>query len=248
MLSTTTLVRLFCVLLSFGAGLAHADTVEFPEDELATETVVPVFDKVRSVLNRTVDTTKKFEIGIGGGMALNEPFYNQYNIPMTATYHLTDIHAANVSFTYFMSGLNNYGRQLKNGEGLLQGSLESSFDASKAPAPAWMLLANYEFTAYYGKISLSKLAVMNLSLFGLAGAGILQTGGISNPAVDLGFGQNFYFTPKIAARFDFKLVMYNGPDATSQRLLTGAAAPSENSFAKDWFFKTYLSLGMVFVL
>lgn len=232
-----------CVFTLFLSLPVFAETVEFPDEELATETVVPVFEKVRSVLNRNVQTEKRFEFGGGMGMALNEPFYNPMNFSGTATYHLTDQHAFNVAATFFMSGLTEYGRQLKAGEGLTG----KVFDASKAPAPKWMVLGHYQFTAYYGKISFSRQTVMNLSLFGLAGIGVLQTGGLSNIALDLGFGQNFYFTPRLAARFDLKLLMYNGPDATSRELNT-TDNPSEDAFTKELQFKTYLSLGLVYLL
>ncbi len=232
-------------VLTFSSAAGFADTVEFPEDELATETVVPVFEKVRSVLNRNVETAKRFEFGAGVGLAMNEPFYNPLNFSINGTYHLTDQHAVNLAFNMFMSGMTQYGEQLKRGEGLAP---TQSFDASEAPAPKWMLLGNYQFTAYYGKISLSKQTVMNLSLFGLAGIGVIQTGGISNIALNVGFGQNFYLTKQLAARFDLKLLMYNGPDATSQDLDTGGTKPAETDFDKDWFFKTYLSLGLVYLL
>jgi outer membrane beta-barrel protein len=230
------------ILLS---GTAWSDTVEFPDDELATETVVPVFEKVRSVLNRNVQTEKRFELGGGLGMALNEPFYNPINFNGQLTYHMTDQHAINVNATFFMTGLNEYGKQLQRGEGL---QANTEFDASKAPIPKWMGFGNYQFTAYYGKLSLSKQAVMNLSLFGIAGLGVVQTGGISNIAMNAGFGQNFYFTPQLAARLDFRLLMYNGPDATSLPLEANDPAPSEDAFSKDWFFKTYVSLGLTYML
>ncbi len=233
-----------CFLALFATSLSHAETVEFPEDELATETVLPVFEKVRSVLSRTVDTTERFELGGGAGMALNEPFYNPVNFGANGTYHFTDQHAANISGTFFMSGLTQYGKQLRNGEGLTA----DQFDPNKAPAPKWMLLGNYQFTAYYGKISLSKQANMNLSLFGVAGGGVLMMGGIACPAIDVGFGQNFYMSKNAAVRFDLKLVMFNGPDATSLRLDNSTPAPDEGNFSKDWFFKTFMSLGLVFLL
>ena len=230
--------------LIFNASLAVADTVEFPEEELATETVVPVFDRARSVLNRTVDTTRRFELVAGLGIALNEPFFNPLNFNLNGTYYFTDLHAINLSATMFMAGLTTYSDQLKRGEGLVPGQ---TFDATLAPQPKMMILGNYQFTAYYGKISLSKQTVMNLSLFGLAGAGIVQTGGLSNPALDVGFGQNFFFTPNLAARFDLRLVMFNGPDPTSLNLATGGVAPPEGAFAKALFFKTYLSLGASYI-
>jgi outer membrane beta-barrel protein len=245
----STLALTTCLVLLASAGAA-ADTVEFPDEELATETVLPVFEKVRAVLNRNVQTEGRFEIGGGVGMALNEPFYNPTNFSATGTYHLTDQHAINVFASFFMSGLTQYGKQLQRGEGLANPAT-TNFDASQGPAPKWMLLGNYQFTAYYGKISLSKQAVMNLSLFGYAGLGIMQTGGMSNPALDVGFGQNFYFTPKLAARLDLRLVGYNGPDITSRSLNSRSGTfvkPADDDFEKDWFFKTFLNLGLVYLL
>ena len=237
--------RILLVALCFYAASGYAETVEFPDEELATETVVPVFEKNRSVLNRNVQLEKRLEFGGGMGMALNEPFYNPLNFSGNLTYHFTDQHAFNLAATFFMSGLTEYGEQLKRGEGLTVGK---EFDPSKAPAPKWMTLGNYQFTAYYGKISLSRQTVMNLTLFGLLGIGMVQTGGMSNVALDVGFGQNFYFTPQLAARFDLKLLMYNGPDATSKDLDTSLPTPSDDAFGKELTFRTYLSLGLVYLL
>lgn len=231
--------------LCFYSSLGKAETVEFPDEELATETVVPVFEKTRSVLNRNVELEKRFEFGGGVGMALNEPFYNPINFSGNLTYHFTDIHALNLAATFFMDGLTEYGEQLKRGEGLSAGK---EFDPSKGPAPKWMALGNYQFTAYYGKISLTRQTVMNLTLFGLAGIGVYQTGGVSNIALDVGFGQNFYFTKQLAARFDLKLLMFNGPDATTKDLDTSNPTPSDDAFGKELMFKTYLSLGLVYLL
>lgn len=236
---------IFLIALCLYGFNLQAETVEFPDEELATETVVPVFEKNRSVLNRNVQTEKRVEFGGGMGMALNEPFYNPLNFSGNLTYHVTDQHAVNLAATFFMSGLTEYGEQLKNGEGLDPGK---EFDPSKAPAPKWMALGNYQFTAYYGKISFSRQTVMNLTLFGLAGIGVVQTGGTSNVALNLGFGQNFYFTPRLAARFDLKLLMYNGPDATSKDLDTSNPTPADDAFGKDLIFRTYLSLGLVYLL
>lgn len=240
----------WCSLLALvlGSGLAFAETVEFPDEELATETVLPVFERSRSVLNRSVQTAQRFEVGADLGMSLSEPFYNPYNLGLMGTYHFTDQHAFNLVGTFFLSGLSQYGKQLQNGEGLTPPPANNSFDPSKAPAPKWMLLGNYQFTAYYGKISLSKQSVMNLTLFGTLGAGVIQMGGLSCPAVNVGFGQNFFFTKDLALRFDFRLVMYNGPDATSQQLLRTSSAPSETSFGKEIFFQNYFNLGVAYLM
>lgn len=223
---------------------SYAETVEFSVDELATETVLPRFEKTRVVLNRNIETAGHFELGGGLGLALNEPFYNPMQFHLSGTYHIDDLHGINLWGAFFSDGLSQYGEQLKRGEGL---SMGESFDASKAPVPSMMALANYQFNAYYGKISLSKQAVANLSLFGTAGLGVLQTGGITNFGANFGFGQNFYLSQNLALRVDLRFLIYHGPDATSQRLRV-TDRPAEDAFAKDWFVKTFANLGLVVLL
>ncbi len=232
---------LLALLLFFGAqnSFAATDKIEVPEDELATETVLPVFQKKNMVLNRHVTQEKKIELGLGAGMNLNEPFYNQMNGIVLGTYYFTNIHAVNIAATYYMQGLSNYGEQLKRGEGV------PVFDASKAPSPQYSVLVNYQYTAYYGKISLTKQSVMNLSLFGYIGAGAFSTSSKTVPALDIGLGQNFYFSPNWGMRFDLKMVAYKGPDATSQSLRT-QDNPSASSFNDRYFYNAYLNGSLIY--
>lgn len=221
-------------------GFAN-DKVEFPEEELATESVLPVFDTTRGVLNRNVTTEGRFELGGGVGLALNEPFYNPLNFNIQGSYHFNELHGVNLVAMFLMSGPSSYGEQLK--------SPPNNFDPSLAPAPSSILLANYQLTAFYGKISLTKKSVMNLSLFGTAGAGMVGLdSGTQLPAVSVGFGQKFYFNPRFALRFDFRFVGFQGPDATSQPLNPGSAKLSDGAFDDELFFNTYISGGAVFLL
>ena len=232
------------LFLSMQNSFADSDKIQVPEDELATETVLPVFQKTNMVLNRHVINDKHIELGVGGGMNLNEPYYNQLNALFQATYYFTNIHALNIVGTYYMQGLSTYGNQLKNGDGIAGGAA-NGFDASKAPAPQYSLFTNYQFTAYYGKISLTKQSVMNLSLFGFVGPGVFSLKSKTVPAVDIGIGQNFYFSPNWGMRFDLKVVAYKGPDATSVSLKP-ADNPQPGAFAERYFFNTYLNGSLIF--
>ena len=236
----SALVLFFLVQNSFAA----TEKIQVPEDELATETVLPVFQKKNAVLNRHVVNDHGFEFGLGAGMNLNEPYYNQLNTNMLATYYFTNVHALNLFGTYYMQGLSGYGQQLKNGDGIAGGAT-NGFDPSKAPSPQWSLFANYQYTAYYGKISLTKQTVMNLSLFGYAGAGAFAVTSKTLPALDVGLGQNFYFSPDWGVRFDLKMVMYKGPDATSQSLRP-VDNPPASSFTERFFFNTYLNGSLIY--
>jgi len=222
-----------------------ADTIEFPEEELATETVLPVFENAKGVLNRKIKTAGRFELGGGAGLALNEPFYNPINMNLQGTYHFNELHAVNIMAYFFMDGLSSYGEQLKNAE-----NLGDPFDASEAPVPGNLIIGSYQVQAFYGKISLTKKSVMNLALVGVLGAGMLgYDSGDSVPALNFGFGQKFYFNERIALRFDFRVLAYQGPDPTSLNLdPEDSFQPDPGAFDNEIFFNTYLTSSLVFLL
>jgi outer membrane beta-barrel protein len=221
---------------------AFAEDIEVPEEELARETTLPVFSKRRIVLNRNVVTTEKIEIGAGAGLQMNEPYYSQMMFGLQGTYNFTDVSALNVQTLFWSNGLSSYGNQLKQGT-----AKHEAFDASKAPHPSWALMGNYEFVAYYGKISVTKQGVMNLNTFGLAGAGYLNMGAVNTIAVDFGIGQNFFFTNNFGIRWDLRWLVFQGPDATSVQL-EPQDHPSAGAFSNRLYFNTQIGLTAVFIL
>ena len=243
---TTKYWAALCLFLTLNFNsVVWADDIEFPEEELARESVLPVFDKPQSVMRRKIETTKRVEIAVGPGMELNEPYYNDLTLNLQGTYHYSDRSAINVTGLYWMDGLSVYGEQLKAGG---SGSTPfPKFDAMKAPHPKWSLIGNYEFMAYYGKISVSKQSVMHLNLFGIAGLGYLNMGEVNTFLLNLGIGQNLYFTKNFALRMDFRCLIFRGPNAASESL-TPADNPSASSFDQRIFYNTQLGISGVFLL
>lgn len=235
---------LLCLML-LSPWMSFADEIEVPEEELARETTLPVFDKRRIVLNRSVITEKRIEIGGGFGLEMNEPYYTDYMFNLQGTYNFTDNHALNILGLFWMDGLSNYGEQLKPGR--TGTNPVEAFDATKAPHPMWGMFANYEFIAYYGKISVSKLGVMNLNTFGIAGLGYINMDQVSTFGLNLGLGQNFFFTKNFGLRFDLRYLIFQGPNATSQKLRP-QDNPSATSFEDRIFYNGQISLAGVFIL
>jgi outer membrane beta-barrel protein len=240
------------LLLSlFANSFAFADDIEFPEEELARETTLPVFDQRRVVLNRNVVTDERFELALGGGMEMNEPFYNDMMGQIQGTYNFNETSALNVQGLYWMDGLSSYGEQLRNGtcpSSPADTSNHCPFDATKAPHPEWGLFANYQFTAYYGKISITKTGVMNLNLFALAGLGYINMGSTGGVGANLGVGQNFFFTRNFGLRFDIRWLIFQGPNATTEDIRPTDEAPPPESFDKMIHYNGQLGLGLVFIL
>ena len=232
-------------LISF-APVVRADEIEFPEEELARESTLPVFEKQRAVLNRHVITEKRFEFGLGGGIEMNEPYYNDYMLSAQGTYNWSDMSAINIQGLFWMDGLSDYGSQLKAGNPNPPNAFPS-FDAGKAPHPVWALFANYQFIAYYGKISLSKQTVMNLNLFAIAGLGYINMDEISTVGANIGLGQNFFFTKNFGLRADLRWLIFQGPNATTQRL-GPTDNPKASSFEDRIHYNGQAGLSLIFIL
>jgi outer membrane beta-barrel protein len=231
------------VLKPTTARASSDNTIEFPDEDLARESVLPVFDHPVDVMNRNVGLRKRFELGPEFGLSLMEPFYSSYNIGGTLSYYFNEESAINIVGTSFLQGLNSNG----NGLNPIPGQTVNA-NLQYAPQPKYFLLANYQFTGFYGKISITKEFVMNLSLYGFAGAGAFGIGDSVNPAVDFGLGQNFYFTKSFALKFDLRFMVYQGPNVVSRPLSAATSTQPSSSFDQTIQYSAYLSAAAVFLL
>lgn len=230
-----------CLMASLSAW--SVETIHFPDEELASESVLPVFHPSISVKNRNVVTEGRVELGAYGGYSLNEPFFNPLSVGASITYHINEDHGINLFGLSYLQGTSNYSQQLNPIPG-------SSVNANLqyAPAPKYLALGSYQFTAYYGKISLSKDYVMNLGLYGLLGGGVMGIGDATKPVASIGLGQKFYFNPSVALRFDLRFLFYQGPDPVSKSLATKTDVQSANYFDEKMYIDGLLTFGAVFLL
>ena len=200
---------LFVSFLFFSAFSAHAVKIHFPDEELATESVLPLADTSEVILNRNVSVKHRTELGLDLGIGLDEPFYFKFYPMASITFSLTEIHAIGLVGTYFVSTLSSAGKELQAGRGLDPGR---TFDPLKAPYPQYSLFLNYLYTPYYGKISLAKQWVLNLSIYGFVGAGMLVSKNNDQfLALDLGFGKKLYFNKWLGLKTNISFYGYYGP-------------------------------------
>lgn len=197
-------VLLVCIMTANGV---HGKPLAFPEEELAKESVVPRFDVPNSVRDRNVPVAGKFEIGGFVGAVADEAIFKQFHYGAMATYHFNEIHGLNISYSKMEAGVGNYADEIKKSVNL---DLKNTF------GPESYLLANYQYSAFYGKLSLLKKLVINTHLYGLAGLGSVNYEGGNQFALSAGVGQRFYLWPNFAIRFDLKLVRFSGPNPVSR--------------------------------
>lgn len=227
-----------CILFLISVNLkAETDVIEFPEEELATESVLPKFDYHESVKQKYISFSQRFEVGGFVGLALNEPFFNQTKLGLNGTYYTSEKSGWNLMYSMYSSGTTSNAKALKEA---------SNLDVSKAPAPKSLLLANYEMNAFYGKMSLSKKTVAHTSLYGLVGAGMMAFEGKSNPALSVGLGEKFYFGKNFALRVDLRLVVNQAPSPTSSTQIK-TSNPGTEEFKQKVTYNSLLDVGFVYL-
>jgi outer membrane beta-barrel protein len=233
------------ILLSANLAMA-ADPVEVPLDELAQESVYPVFDHPQSVRNRVVATKGRLDVGLFGGYALTEPIYDTAKVGVAANYHFSELHSLGLMFSQNSAGLSKDGQGLKENNGL---------DFNRAPKPQSTTMLDYNWKPYYGKLSLSKLAVINTTIYGSAAAGMVAYESKSYPAIALGFGERFYFNRSFSLKADLRLFIHQAPvpffkatggtgmtDGTNGTTATNA--PAYDRFSERITYTTNLEIGL----
>lgn len=205
---------IFILCLSWES--AGAESLDVPVYELSDEAAIPDLDTSQVVLNRRIVHKKKFEFSIYSGVVLSEAIYLPYNFGLKLGYYFDNTHAIQFYGSYFMQGLGGTGEKLETGQITnIGGTGVQNIFVSRAPSKEYELGVNYQLTAYYGKLSISKNSVVNLSLFGLMGANAFMIGGEIAPGLNIGFGQSLYLTKKLSLRLDLIGQIYSGFDITS---------------------------------
>ena len=248
--SLKNLIVFFLVAFT-GFSLNAHSKVQLLDDELSKESVLPSFKHRYAVLNRRVKHADRFEIGVFYSHVLSEAIYAPDNAGINLTYHFSNSQGLHILASGFLGGLNSSGESLREGDVINVGSDSGkTFDGSLAPSKEFMAAAHWQYSAYYGKVSLSKNTILNLSLFSLFGGGAYKIGDSFYPMVNFGFGQRFYFSPRVSLRVDLLGSVYNGPDITSTSddsstiLLTGNSAPSQEEFDEKTHFDIQIFGGL----
>lgn len=224
---------------------AHAaEEVEVPDDELAKESVLPVFDNVVSVKNRNVTTEGRFDIGIFGGLALTEPIANTTKFGIEVNYHMNENHSLGGMFSANSTGLSKDAQGLKNDFGL---------DFNRAPKPQSTMMLDYNYSPFYGKMSVTKDGVMNTTIYGSGALGIVKYEHKSFPAIAIGIGERFYFNHSFSLKVDLRLFAHQAPiPFQSGALRDGSAGagfitdpvPALDSFKERLTYTTNLQIGL----
>ncbi len=233
------------VVLIFSISVFAKDIVELPQEELAKESVLPIFDRPVVVKSRRVVTDGKFDLNLFGGLALSEPIFNVTRYGISGYYNTSENNAFGILYVKNSSGLSTYAKQLNTQFGL---------DFSRSPSPNYAIFADWNLKLFYGKLSISKTATVNTTFFTSIGLGQIQYTHKSYPAAAFGFGEKFYFGSSFAIRFDMRLTASQAPvpfyDSTATPgvgLRTSQTAPDPGAFSERMTYTTVLDLGLSYL-
>lgn len=156
----------------------EAREIRFPDEELAPESVLPVFEDRKNVtMNRRVQLKNK--LGLRGSFLgrMDEPFFHPFTFVGGLEFFFNETHGVRLSSVYFWPGLSNIGLKVaqvsvaREGEGGDQ--IKATFAPEKIHHPQYGFFLSYALSPTYGKISLATNVVTNLNLSMYAGLGVL---------------------------------------------------------------------------
>lgn len=221
---------------------SRADDVEIPEEELARESVLPVFDNPTAVKNRNVPLASRFEMGGFFGTAVNEAFVDQTLFGASLNYHLTEVSGIQLTAALINSQSSSYVQQLN------EVFPSSPLNYQLLPKPKHFAMLSYELTPFYGKISITKQAVLNLTTYFTGGLGIVGLGDSQTPALGLGLGQNFFFSRNWGLKIDMRGLIYQGINPVSVSLTNRTSTPSVSEYERVTTLNIAITAGVVFLL
>lgn len=225
------------ILLSIFSIEGHAVKIQFPEDELASESVLPKFDNPEPVKNRNVVTQGRFEITGMFGWTLNDVFVDPLTFGGIATYHLTEIHALQFYYNKFSAKENDYPAQIED---------ETNVGIPNPAIPDSAMLLAYQITPYYGKLSITKQGVTNMSFYGTAGVGTYAVDGDSNFAMSAGLGSKIYLTNRFSIRLDYRWFFFQAKDPINE-VDQGANGSIDKTLEARAQFNSILTVGAGFL-
>jgi outer membrane beta-barrel protein len=229
-------IFLMAVLLVYGLTVYAAEEIEVPDDELAKESVLPVFDNTVSVRNRNVMMSGRFDVGVFGGVALTEPIASTTKFGFEVNYHLNEDHSVGGFYALNTTGLS------KDAQGLLN---DFRLDFSRAPKLKNYMMLDYNYSPFYGKLSFSKNFVMNTTIFGSCSLGLVQYEHKSYPALALGLGERFYFGKQLSLKVDFRFFAHQAPIPFQEGAIRDTdPVPALSSFKERLTYTSNLQLGL----
>ena len=225
----------FFIILIFSFKV-QAVTADFPAEKSAA--TPPLMDTPSMALNIDVPLKWRAELNLS---LLNQRFYH-LSPQGRITLNITEAHAFSLLGTYYIP--DSYQMTLISlvraaGQTVGVGGNTKDLKLSKGLFPKLSVFLNYRYTPVY--IKFSNLVFSTYHAFAGAGAVVSNQNDI-HPALNMGIGQNFYFTKRMFINTDLSVSAYYGKAGLS------ANNEQKKSREKTLNFSYIGSFGLSFLL
>ncbi len=200
-------VKVTAIALMFPSFVSA--NIEFSEDALAPESVLPVFPRSVYVKSRNIVKKGSMEVQVSGGVSVNNPFFKAYPVGGSVGYYFTEEHGVQFLFGYLVGGKSNYATALERDTRSSPGGLGAA-NFNNFPAQKMLGLLHYEYSPFYGKLSLAKWLNFNMDVVASAGGGMVFLEDGSFPTASLGLGLRFYFGKSFGLRINMYSLFRKG--------------------------------------
>ncbi len=234
--SSLILVMLFVLL---GQAVARAEEIQFSEEELPREAVMPRLDTPKAVLNRKLSYQKKWSADVAYGWLLDEPFYSNQYLAGSATYSWDESSGLGLKFLSFGTGLSDYSQQFA-------ASVADSPQFARANGPSGGFIAFYERRMMYGKLSVSKRWVIPAFLHWGVEGGMLGYGGKQLPLAGGSLGNRFFLTKSLGMNLGLHAYLRQFVDPLSGNLKL-STTNDPDSFQTGTKLSTALDLSFTYL-
>ncbi|MEI7973206.1 MAG: outer membrane beta-barrel domain-containing protein [Bdellovibrio sp.] len=218
---------------------AQNQAIRFSTEELSQQSVLPKVSGDSVIRYKSIPLAKRFEVALGTGWNFTEPVYNPQKWVLNLGYSWSDFSQINLQYMQWGTGRNSqYASQLE-GPGI-------GIKLDRIPNLENSIYLNYELRSAYGKISLAKNSVMNLSFYPIFGLGMTKYTHKSYFGVQSGVGWKFYFSRSLALRTDLALQLNPGPNVFSpgEKLASAVNNVQSSDFSDKWKIGTHFDISL----
>ena len=237
----------FVLLALLLCSTSHANTIEFSEQELAPETVLPIFPRTVFVKNRNVQKTNSIEVQPFFGLSLNNQFFDSYDFGGSLGFHLNEEHSLHVMYSHLQVSKSQYATAIENMRDA-SGNIKASQRFDAFPKQESFVLLNYEYSPFYGKMSFSKWINFNTDITVSIGGGAVLVSDERLPAVSLGIGQRFYIANWLGLRFSVYSIFYRGIDYLFRQVRDVSRVYNSSELEKEMKFDIVALMGFSVLL
>ncbi len=239
------MIRILFILILI-SQTSVAETIKFSEDELAPESVLPIFPRSVYVKNRNIVKTNSLEIQPVAGISMNNPFFDAFTLGGSLGFYFSEEHGINLMVSKMFDKKSKYAVALEQYQEGGTVKPQQKFDVFQRHD--MVALFNYEYSPFYGKLSLAKWINLNTDIVATLGAGYVFLKDAEFPAISIGLGQRFYLGKSFGFRFNIYSFFYKGVDYLARKYIEQTGKLDSNTIDKELKLDIISTMGLIVLL